>query len=94
MPTEKLIDISKKNLVVTSNNNNGDANINISCLMRIANATEAMAINFTSMLDELNRLKKWYAERGIRIDRLNKDLQYARANATRYKNQLKKYKVK
>lgn len=41
----------------------GDTNIQLGCLMRIANATEAMATEYTRMQRDLEYYKKWYAEK-------------------------------
>ncbi len=68
----------------------GDTNIQLGCLMRIADATEKMAKKYTDMEANLEWYKKKYAEHRQELDRMAKRI----AGYQGYINRLKKAKKK
>lgn len=50
----------------------GDDNISLGCLMRIADATEAMAVNHVRLQNDHDQYKRWYQEGQEKISRLEK----------------------
>ena len=61
MPQHQLKDASKKNWTAPVDKEGGypgDENVKIGCLQRIADATEAMAKNYTDMQNSLDWLKQ------------------------------------
>jgi hypothetical protein len=64
----------------------GDKNIELGCLMRIADATEKMASNYQKMENDLAMYKRWYGQEVESVKRLTRS-----NNALRgYLNRLKK----
>lgn len=57
--TESLRDKSRLNWLNESNSNE---NIQLGCMLRIADATEAMAKRHTELIDERDRYKRWYEQ--------------------------------
>lgn len=59
------------------------------CLLRIADATEAMAKNHLQLINSLDYYKRVYSERGIELQHAKNQLRAARGQLTRLKNKLK-----
>lgn len=49
-----------------------DAEIKLGAILRIADATEAMAKNYTALIAERDRLKRWYESEQARCQLLNR----------------------
>lgn len=89
MKSVNLKESTKINWTVQLNGDSnypGDENIKLGCLMRIADATEKMAQNYTKLQDELSLYKKWYKERGDTIEYLRRQNRALRGHLTRLKN--------
>ncbi len=48
----------------------GNTNIQLGCLMRIADATEKMASNYQRMENDLAMYKRWYEQEVVSVKRL------------------------
>lgn len=48
--------------------------INIGCMLRIADATEKMAVNYQRLIDERNQYENWWKQARDRENRLQKQL--------------------
>ena len=59
--------------------------INCGSLQRIADATELMAKNYQSLINDRDNYQKWYRERGERIDGLNRKISALRGQITKLK---------
>ena len=62
--------------------------INAGSLQRIADATEMMAKNYVNMQQERDNYQKWYRERGLRIDELQRSKASLRGQITKLKKAL------
>jgi hypothetical protein len=90
MPKVSFIDSSKTDWVVNlpeGENFPGFERVKLGCLMRIANATEAMAKRHTELIDENTRLSDY-------IKRLQGYLSYERNTVRTLKGQVTKLKNK
>ena len=63
---------------------------NLSCLMRIADATEAMAANYTQMRADKERYERWYNEEVKKTRKLEASNASLRGVITRMKNKKKR----
>jgi septal ring factor EnvC (AmiA/AmiB activator) len=70
----------------TTNETVTHSDLQLSCLMRIADATEAMAQPFAQMASELERYKKWYAEEREENKKLKLSIIAHKAAYSRLKN--------
>lgn len=66
--------------------------VQLGCLQRMADASEAMAVNYVRLQQDLENYKRWYNDSSKRIQRLEADLITKRRLVTRYKNQISKLK--
>jgi septal ring factor EnvC (AmiA/AmiB activator) len=64
----------------------GDNNLQLGCLMRIADATEMMAKRYTEMQDNLDWYKKKYAEHREEIKRMERQIAAYKGHIRRLKN--------
>lgn len=91
MAKVSLKEASKTDWFATLNDGNnypGDTNIQIGCLMRIAEATEKMASNYTRMENDLALYKRWYNEERAKVSTLTKRNNALRGYIKRQKNLL------
>jgi len=88
---ESLREKSRRNW---TNDNNTNENIQLGCMLRIADASEKMAQRHTDLIDERDRLSRYYRERGERIARLERQLSAAKGQITKLKKQLAAAKEK
>lgn len=58
------------------------------CMMRIATATEAMANNYTQLIQERDQYKRWNEDKKRQIENLENRLRTQKGLTTRYRNQL------
>jgi hypothetical protein len=58
-------------------------------LQRIANATELMAKNYSNLIDERDRYKRWYEDAHLREDSANRRIVALKGVITRIKNRRK-----
>lgn len=63
----------------------GDENIKLGCLMRIADASEKMASNYTQLQNEIDRYKRWYNEERDANEKLKRTISSLRGVITRLK---------
>lgn len=59
--------------------------INAGSLQRIADASEKMATNYTQLQNDLALYKKWYFERGERLQKLERRISALRGVITKLK---------
>lgn len=69
-----------------------DAQIQTGCLQRIADATEAMAKNWSVLMMEREKFERWYREELAKRQKLERSLIAHKANYTRLKNKLEAMK--
>lgn len=62
--------------------------IKLGAILRIADATELMAINYKDLQSDLERYKRWYHEERERNKALRKSTSSFRGHLTRLKNKL------
>lgn len=84
--SQDLKSLSKRSFNI---NSNAVENIQVSALMRIADATEAMAKNYLQLQDNLERYKKWYVEECNRGREKDRAISNMRGQITKMKNKLK-----
>lgn len=68
--------------------------VQLGAVLRIADATEAMARNHTSLVEEKERYRRWYGEEQARNAKLWRRLNAMRGVITRLKKNNGKYHVK
>ena len=68
----------------------GDTNIQLGCLMRIADATEKMALKYTQLEKDLEWYSKKYSEQRQEIDRMAKRIAGYKGHINRLKKAKKK----
>lgn len=83
-----FIEESRKNWVPHAGLQISDEQLQIGCLQRIANATEAMAKYHTSLIHDLELYKKWYGERGQEIEELKRIISAQKGVITKLKKKL------
>lgn len=64
----------------------GDTNIQLGCLMRIADNTDKMAANYIQMENELKLYKRWYEEEKAKSKNLERRNAGLRGALTKIKN--------
>ncbi len=62
--------------------------INCGSLQRIADSCELMAKRNQELIDDRDRYKRWYEERGQRIDSRDRTIANLRGQVTKLKNKL------
>lgn len=82
---ESLREKSRRNW---TNDANTDGNIQLGCMLRIADATEKMAQRHTDLIEERDRLSRYYRARGEQIARLERQLSAHKGQITKLKRQL------
>lgn len=65
----------------------GDKNIELGCLMRIADATEKMASNYQRMENDLAMYKRWYENEVASVKRLVRSNNALKGHLNRLKKQ-------
>ena len=60
-------------------------NIKLGCLLRIADATEKMALHYSSLIEERDRYKKWYEKEKIQVSHLQSVISGLRGTITKMK---------
>lgn len=80
-----LTDISRK--IFNVENTTWDA-INASALIRIADATEKMATNYTNLQNDLDRYKRWYNQECEKVHNRDKTISNLRGQITKLKNKI------
>jgi hypothetical protein len=87
--TIDLREATKTKWVHTPNNPNeeypGDENIKLGCLMRIADASEKMASNYTQLQNDRDCYKRWYNEEREAKEKLNRTIKALRGVITKLK---------
>lgn len=83
--SESLKDKSRRNW---SNDNNSNENIQLGCMLRIADATEKMAQRHTELIDQRDMYKRWYDEEAQRRKTIEYQLSAAKGQITKLKKQL------
>ncbi len=66
----------------------GYESINTGSLQRIADSCELMAKRYQELIDDRDRYKRWYEERGQRIDSRDRTIANLRGQVTKLKNKL------
>jgi hypothetical protein len=66
-----------------------DPDIQLGAILRIADATELMAKNYTELQSNLEMYKRWYKEENEKNIRLCRKIYALRGHMTRLKNRLK-----
>lgn len=66
--------------------------LQIGCLQRIADATEATAKNYNNLLMDKERFERWYHEERAKREKLERGIIAHKANYTRLKNKLEAMK--
>lgn len=84
--SKNIKNITKELVFFTAGDKATVAEIQLSCLLRIADATEQMAQPFAQMVQELERYKKWYAEVQAENKQLKLSIIAHKAAYTRLKN--------
>lgn len=90
MPFKNYRDESRKNYGTTTDDSVCLEQLNAGCLLRIADATEAMAQNHNQLIREKEAMRisrDWFEYEYREAQKKNR---YLRAQVTRLKNQLKK----
>lgn len=88
MPKHQLIAASRVDWVTEVEKEGGypgDENVKIGCLQRIANATEAMAQNYTNLISERDKYKRWYEIESAEYKRLQRSNNALRGHINRMK---------
>ena len=62
------------------------------CLQRFADATEAVARNYNNLLAEKERFERWYHEERAKREKLERSIVAYKSNYTRLKNKLEAMK--
>ena len=88
MTTKLLRDRSRENWVVGENDSLSLEQINTGCLIRIADASEAMAKEHNRLIQENKWLSEQYRIRGEEIARLERQRGALRGTITRMKKKL------
>lgn len=83
--SESLKDKSRRNW---SNDNNSNENIQLGCMLRIADATEKMAQRHTDLIRERDTYNRWYDEEAQRRKTIERQLSAAKGQITKLKKQL------
>lgn len=68
----------------------GDTNIQLGCLMRIADASEKMASNYTQLQNDRDLYKRWYNEERDAKEKLYRTIKALRGVITKLKRGGKK----
>lgn len=69
------------------------SDVKLGCMLRIADATEAMAQNYTRLINERDRYQRWYEEEAKTVSNLRKEVTNLLRIKNRYKNQNEKLKA-
>lgn len=87
MPNINLREATKVNWHLNQETGNypGDTNIQLGCLMRIADATEKMALNYVQMERELEWYSKKYEQQRIELDLMARKIAGLKGQITRMK---------
>lgn len=80
-------EISKESFGPSGNNT---TDIQLGCTQRMADAMEKIAFNYSELIDERNRYKKWYLDKMERIVERDKTISNLRGQITKLKNKLLK----
>lgn len=91
MPKVSFIESSKTDWVANlpeDENFPGYERIKLGCLMRIANADEAMAKRHTDLIDDVDRLRRYNKQLEARVDSLRNTNRSLRGQITKLKKKL------
>jgi len=83
---------SLRNISRNNYNHSGDnpdrEELKIGALLRIADATEVMSKNYSDLIRERDRYKKWYQNQREKNERLEKTIAGQKGWITRFRNKL------
>ncbi len=82
MPHKDYREESRKNWGEQADGNLCREQLETGCLLRIADATEKMAANYTALQEELDRFRRWWKEGQEESARLSKTISRLRGYIT------------
>jgi hypothetical protein len=85
MPTD-LKELTTRDYTIDRLPSNDD--LNTSALMRIADATEKMAANYTKLQNDLEMYKRWYKDKCDSVHRRDRSISNLRGQITKLKKKI------
>lgn len=77
----------------TANDGATNENLNTSALMRIADATEAMAADYVKLRKDKELYERWWREERAKTEGLNKTIVALKGHVTRLKRKVEKMRM-